>query len=86
MTSRTNDVIGSLIDETVNSASPREGFTAELLLALKDMPVLPVVPETAPGKSYVRWIMPGAAVAGALGTAGVLWYGLSRRTKKRSLS
>jgi hypothetical protein len=84
MTSRSNDVIGSLIDETVNSASPREGFTTELLLALRDMPVLPVVPDAA-GPSYVRWIVPGA-VAGALGTAGALWYGLNRRGKKRSLS
>lgn len=84
MTSRTNDVIGSLIDETVNSASPREGFTTELLLALRDMPVLPVVPD-ATGPSYVRWIVPGA-VAGALGTAGALWYGLNRRGKKRWLS
>jgi hypothetical protein len=85
MTSRTNDVIGSLIDETVNSASPREGFATELLLALKDMPVLPVVPDAA-GPSYARWIVPGAAVAGALGTAGALWYGLSRRSRRRSLS
>jgi hypothetical protein len=85
MTSRTNDVIGSLIDETVKSASPREGFTTELLLALKDMPVLPVAPD-APGPAYARWIVPGAAVAGALGTAGALWYGLSRRSKRRSLS
>jgi hypothetical protein len=84
MTSRTNDVIGSLIDETVNSASPREGFATELLLALKDMPVLPVVPD-ATGPSYARWIVPGAAVAGALGTAGALWYGLSRRSRRRSL-
>lgn len=85
MTSRTNDVIGSLIDETVNSASPREGFATELLLALKDMPVLPVVPDATSGPAHARWILPGAAVAGALGTAGALWYGLSRRSKRRSL-
>ncbi|MGH2788921.1 MAG: hypothetical protein ACRDJV_13620 [Actinomycetota bacterium] len=80
MRSSAKDVIGALIDETVNSASPREGFTAELLLALKDMPVIPI-PSEAGGVSHLRWIVPGA-VAGVVGTAGALWYGLNRRSNR----
>jgi hypothetical protein len=81
MRSGAKDVIGALIDETVNSASPREGFTAELLLALKDMPVIPIPSDAGGGVSHLRWIVPGA-VAGVVGTAGALWYGLNRRSSR----
>lgn len=82
MKTRMNDVLGALIDESVNSASPRDGFAAELLVALKEMPVLPMTGDAKDRGASLRWVVPGAAVVGTLGASAALWYGLNRRSRR----
>jgi hypothetical protein len=81
MSPRVNDFLDAMISESVNTASPREGFAAELLMALREMPVLPVGHDPAEPTFQLRWIVPGA-VAGTLGAAGVVWFGIARRHRR----
>jgi hypothetical protein len=83
MRTRINDVLGPLIDESVNSASPRDGFAAELLAALKEMPVIPVTGDAKESGALLRWVVPGAVV-GTIGASAALWYGLNRRSRRNS--
>jgi hypothetical protein len=82
MKPRMNEGLGALIEKSVNSATPRDGFAAELLVALKEMPVLPVSTDKDPS-SVVRWLVPGAVV-GTLGVATAMWYGINRRGRRTS--
>jgi len=75
-----SDVIDGVVAEAIRSMGPRPGFGAELLSALRGTPALPVIAE----EEHRAWITRGlvaGSVAGALGVAGVVAYGLGRRHK-----
>ena len=84
MSGRVNDFLDRVVTDGVNAVSPREGFAAELLLALKEMPVLPVPNDSSDSHLQPRWILPGA-VAGTLGAVGAVWFGITLRNRRRSI-
>jgi hypothetical protein len=75
-----NDVIDGVVAEALRSMGPRPGFGAELLSALRGTPALPVIAEEDHRVWLTRGIVVGS-VAGALGVAGVVAYGLGRKYK-----
>lgn len=75
-----NDVIDGVVAEAIRSMGPRPGFGAELLTALRGTPSLPVVAEEEHRAWMTRGLVLGS-VAGALGVAGAVAYGLGRRSK-----
>jgi len=75
-----NDVIDGALAEALRSMGPRPGFGAELLSALRGTPALPVIAEEDHRAWMTRGLVVGS-VAGALGVAGVVAYGLGRRYK-----
>ena len=75
-----SDVIDGVVAEAIRSMGPRPGFGAELLSALRGTPALPVIAEEEQRAWMTRGLVAGS-VAGALGVAGVVAYGLGRRHK-----
>jgi hypothetical protein len=75
-----NDVIDGVVGEALRSMGPRPGFGAELLSALRGTPALPVIAEEDQRAWLTRGLVVGS-VAGALGVAGIVAYGLGRRYK-----
>jgi hypothetical protein len=82
-----SDLLDIAVAEAVGSFSPRPGFASELLVALRGTSSVPAVFDKSV-RRRPRWLIPGS-FAGAVGAAGVLFYGLGRRhrdnkKKKRS--
>jgi hypothetical protein len=75
-----NDVIDGVVAEAIRSMGPRPGFGAELLSALRGTPALPVIAEEEHHAWMTRGVVVGS-VAGALGVAGAVAYGLGRKYK-----
>lgn len=69
------------IARSLRDVRPREGFAAELILALShDLHDLSVLTDTA-GKSRTRWLVAGA-VAGVMSATGAVVWGARRRQHK----
>ena len=77
-----SDFFRTLLADAVDSMAPRPGYAAELLAALRGTPSPPVWFEDE-GKRFPRWILPGT-FAGAVGAAGVVFYGVSRRHRGKA--
>jgi hypothetical protein len=60
--------------------SPRPGFSAELLVALRGTPAFPV-PIEHEHRGMSRWVVPGTVAGAVAGAAGALAYGFGRRHK-----
>jgi hypothetical protein len=79
-----SDLLDIAVAEALGSISPRPGFASELLVALRGTPSVPIGDNNL--RRRPRWLIPGS-FAGAVGAAGVVFYGLGRRhrdTRKRS--